>query len=133
MATPTAPPAEEIGASSPVPVLRRLAAALHYRDFRILWIGAFTSSIGTWMQRVTQSWLVLMIADMVGSTLWDASDESKSGPIGLSVRRLFTSTYVEAGADISRLTHPHGDFVESPFTPRSLLSKVREVLDRDPR
>ena len=62
MATPTAPTAEEIGASSPVPVLRRLAAALHYRDFRVLWIGAFTSSIGTWMQRVTQNWLVLTIA-----------------------------------------------------------------------
>jgi len=43
-------------------VLQRLAAALHYRDFRVLWIGAFTSSIGTWMQRVTQSWLVLTIA-----------------------------------------------------------------------
>ena len=43
-------------------VVQRLAAALHYRDFRILWIGAFTSSIGTWMQRVTQSWLVLTLA-----------------------------------------------------------------------
>jgi MFS family permease len=43
-------------------VLQRLAAALHYRDFRVLWIGAFTSSIGTWMQRVTQSWLVLTLA-----------------------------------------------------------------------
>ena len=42
-------------------MLRRLAAALHYRDFRVLWIGAFTSSIGTWMQRVAQSWLVLTI------------------------------------------------------------------------
>ena len=62
MATPTAPAAEEIGASFPVPVLRRLAAALHYRDFRVLWAGAFTSSIGTWMQRVTQNWLVLTIA-----------------------------------------------------------------------
>ncbi|MDA1184501.1 MAG: MFS transporter [Acidobacteria bacterium] len=35
---------------------------MHYRDFRVLWIGAFTSSIGTWMQRVTQSWLVLTLA-----------------------------------------------------------------------
>ena len=62
MATPTAPAAEDIGASSPVPALRRLAAALHYRDFRVLWIGAFTSSIGTWMQKVTQNWLVLTIS-----------------------------------------------------------------------
>lgn len=41
--------------------LRRLAAALHYRDFRVLWIGAFTSSIGTWMQKVAQNWLVLTL------------------------------------------------------------------------
>jgi MFS family permease len=45
----------------PVSPLRRLAAALTYRDFRVLWIGAFASSIGTWMQRVAQSWLVLTI------------------------------------------------------------------------
>jgi MFS family permease len=42
--------------------LRRLASALTYRDFRVLWIGAFTSSIGTWMQRVAQNWLVLTLA-----------------------------------------------------------------------
>ena len=42
--------------------LRRLAAALTYRDFRVLWFGAFTSSIGTWMQKVAQNWLVLTIA-----------------------------------------------------------------------
>jgi len=40
----------------------RIAAALTYRDFRVLWTGAFTSSIGTWMQKVAQSWLVLTIA-----------------------------------------------------------------------
>ena len=39
--------------------LRRIAAALTYRDFRILWFGAFTSTIGTWMQKVAQSWLIL--------------------------------------------------------------------------
>ncbi len=48
-------------ASPPAP-LRRLAAALIYRDFRVLWLGAFTSSIGTWMQKVAQNWLVLTIA-----------------------------------------------------------------------
>ena len=41
---------------------RRMAAALTYRDFRVLWFGAFTSTIGTWMQKVAQSWLVLTIA-----------------------------------------------------------------------
>jgi MFS family permease len=42
-------------------VWRRLAAALTYRDFRILWSGAFASTIGTWMQKAAQSWLVLTI------------------------------------------------------------------------
>jgi MFS family permease len=32
-----------------------------YRDFRVLWIGAFVSTIGTWMQKVAQSWLVLTL------------------------------------------------------------------------
>src|SRR5215207_5085534 len=43
--------------------LWRIAAALTYRDFRVLWLGACTSSIGTWMQRVAQSWLVLELTD----------------------------------------------------------------------
>jgi MFS family permease len=41
--------------------LRRIGAALHYRDFRVLWFGAFTSTIGTWMQKVAQNWLVLTL------------------------------------------------------------------------
>ena len=28
----------------------------------MLWAGAFASSIGTWMQKVAQSWLVLTIS-----------------------------------------------------------------------
>ena len=40
----------------------RLAAALTYRDFRVLWLGAFVSTVGTWTQKVAQSWLVLTIA-----------------------------------------------------------------------
>ena len=48
--------------SRPNQGLSRIAAALTYRDFRVLWTGAFTSSIGTWMQKVAQSWLVLTIA-----------------------------------------------------------------------
>jgi predicted MFS family arabinose efflux permease len=44
--------------------LRRTFSALHYRDFRLLWFGAFTSTTGTWMQTVAQSWVVL---SMTGS------------------------------------------------------------------
>jgi MFS family permease len=39
-------------------VLRRALAAFHYRDFRILWFGAFTSTVGNWMQQVAQAWLI---------------------------------------------------------------------------
>jgi predicted MFS family arabinose efflux permease len=39
-----------------------VAAALSHRDFRILWLGACTSTIGTWMQKVAQSWLVLTVS-----------------------------------------------------------------------
>jgi len=42
-------------------VLRRVFKAFQYRDFRILWFGACTSSIGTWMQEIAQNWLVLEI------------------------------------------------------------------------
>ena len=41
------------------PILRRALAAFTYRDFRLLWFGAFTSTVGTWMQKVAQSWLIL--------------------------------------------------------------------------
>jgi MFS family permease len=40
------------------PFLRRALAAFTYRNFRILWLGAFTSTVGTWMQKVAQSWLI---------------------------------------------------------------------------
>jgi predicted MFS family arabinose efflux permease len=44
-------------------VLRRVFKAFAYRDFRLMWTGACASSIGTWMQKVAQSWLVLSMTD----------------------------------------------------------------------
>jgi MFS family permease len=41
--------------------VRRTLAAFRYRDFKILWLGSCTSSIGTWMQNVAENWLVLSI------------------------------------------------------------------------
>jgi len=41
--------------------LRRTLAAFAYRDFRVLWFGACTSSIGTWMQSLAANWLVLAL------------------------------------------------------------------------
>jgi MFS family permease len=48
----------DVAAPMPPTGLRRVAAAFTYRDFRVLWIGACTSSIGTWMQSVAENWLV---------------------------------------------------------------------------
>jgi predicted MFS family arabinose efflux permease len=42
--------------------LRRIFKAFHYRDFRLMWIGACTSSIGTWMQIVAQGWLIYRLS-----------------------------------------------------------------------
>ena len=46
--------------------LLRTFRAFTYRDYRLLWGGAFLSSVGTWMQEVAQNWLILT---MTGSAL----------------------------------------------------------------
>lgn len=43
------------------PILARLAASFVFRDFRNLWLAAFTSAVGTWMQRFAQQWLILTL------------------------------------------------------------------------
>jgi predicted MFS family arabinose efflux permease len=40
----------------------RVFKAFHYRDFRLMWIGACTSSVGTWMQIVAQGWLIYRLS-----------------------------------------------------------------------
>jgi MFS family permease len=44
-------------------VIRRVFKAFQYRDYRLMWIGACASSIGTWMQVLAQSWLVLKLSN----------------------------------------------------------------------
>src|ERR1051326_5207290 len=41
---------------------RKVFKAFHYRDFRLMWIGACTSSVGTWMQIVAQGWLIYRLS-----------------------------------------------------------------------
>ena len=41
--------------------------ALSHRNYRIFWIGAFLSNVGTWMQAVAQGWLVLQLTN---SSFW---------------------------------------------------------------
>src|SRR5712672_3359302 len=43
--------------------VHRMLAAFAYRDFRVQWIGACSSAIGTWMQIVAQNWLVLSLTN----------------------------------------------------------------------
>src|SRR6201996_4274456 len=51
----TAPPMK-------VSAFRRIFKAFQYRDFRLMWVGACTSSIGTWMQIVAQGWLIYRLS-----------------------------------------------------------------------
>ena len=63
MSTPLEPKASPLDAPTPDPrrsaFLQRAFAAFTYRDFRVLWFGAFASTVGTWMQKVAQSWLII--------------------------------------------------------------------------
>jgi predicted MFS family arabinose efflux permease len=48
-----------------MPTLRRsgMFRALSHRNYRLFWIGAFLSNVGTWMQAVAQAWLVLKLTN----------------------------------------------------------------------
>jgi MFS family permease len=56
----TTPPVE---AEPPRRWSERLAGALAHRNFRILWLAALGSTIGTWMQKYAQSWLVFSLTE----------------------------------------------------------------------
>lgn len=47
-------------------------SSLRHRNYRLYWSGMFLSNIGTWMQRIAQDWLVLVVlgggAQAVGIT-----------------------------------------------------------------
>ncbi|HET7264930.1 MAG TPA: MFS transporter [bacterium] len=55
---------------------RNVFAALRHRNFRLFFVGQFISLIGTWMQRIAQSWLVLnlthspLLLGVVGALQW---------------------------------------------------------------
>src|SRR5262245_33783464 len=91
--------------------LARIAAALTYRDFRVLWFGAFLSTIGTWMQKVAQNWLVLTITGTSSAFFLGLDSFLGELPILLLTvvggvvadrydrrRLLLTSQYIQMGA-----------------------------------
>ena len=58
------PPAPDLAVSAPLlgsKTLQRMLTAFTYRDFRVQWFGACTSSVGTWTQLTAQNWLVLSL------------------------------------------------------------------------
>ena len=74
MADPVADPeTAELVQANPTPqgrvagALLRLGEAFTFRDFRNLWTAAFTSAVGTWMQRFAQQWLIY---DLTGSAFY---------------------------------------------------------------
>jgi MFS family permease len=69
-----------ISAAPPVdaPARRRYStfAALRHRNFRLFFVGQMISLVGTWMQRIAQSWLVLQLTNspfllgLIGMLQW---------------------------------------------------------------
>jgi len=53
-------------------LLQRALSSLAFRDFRLLWSGAFASTVGTWMQKVAQSWLIF---DLTKSSFYLGLDD----------------------------------------------------------
>ena len=47
----------------PLGPIARTFTALRYRNYRLLWIGAFLSTTGTFMQMLAQGWLVLQLTN----------------------------------------------------------------------
>jgi predicted MFS family arabinose efflux permease len=63
VAAPEAPPEVPVPAEQKKTTLARVFQAFTYRDFRLLWFGAFTSSSGTWLQEAALAWLLLLLTN----------------------------------------------------------------------
>jgi len=103
--------------------LQRMLAAFTYRDFRVQWFGACTSSVGTWTQLTAQNWLVLsitgsafflgldaflqqlpiMLFTLIGGVLADRRDKR---------RTLLTSQYIQMGTSAVLAALVYFDFIK---------------------
>ena len=96
-------------------MFRRAFAAFTYRDFRVLWFGALASTIGTWMQKVAQSWLVF---DLTNSSFYlglDAFRIERSDLVGWLAQPLPVILIVsDASEDRAHWLHVQGHFAALP-------------------
>jgi MFS family permease len=58
MSKPVAAPETIVPVEEKKSALARVFHAFTYRDFRLLWFGAFTSSSGTWLQETALNWIL---------------------------------------------------------------------------
>ena len=58
MSKPVAAPETIVPVEEKQNALARVFHAFTYRDFRLLWFGAFTSSSGTWLQEAALTWIL---------------------------------------------------------------------------
>jgi len=75
LADSTSPPAAAAATvlqEPPRPWIHRVAGALAHRNFRLVWLAALGSTIGTWMQNFAQSWLVF---DLTRSNFYKGVDD----------------------------------------------------------
>jgi MFS family permease len=63
MSASTQQPEVSVAHEEPRGFLRRTFQAFHYRNFRLMWAGAFTSTTGSFVQQVAESWLVYQLTD----------------------------------------------------------------------
>jgi MFS family permease len=63
MSKPVAAPETVVPVEEKRHPLARIFHAFSYRDFRLLWFGAFISSSGTWLQETALNWILKKLTD----------------------------------------------------------------------
>jgi hypothetical protein len=90
---PPGPPATPPPAADAPPTRGGRLGALQQRDFRLLWLGMVASQTGSWMQQITQNWL-----------LWELTHSPLAlGVYGLCRSLPFVAVSLYAGAVADRV------------------------------
>ena len=84
---------DALAARSALGPFGRTFSALRYPDFRFLWLGAFTSTCGTFMQALAQAWLVYTIT---GSAFLLGSHQGGDVHVNLGVIAAYTVAHIAA-------------------------------------